>query len=178
MQKSLLFKIFFHPFFVGDLMTKISLRIIDNHVDENSEKGVIQNFIPDIIEICSNPVRAGIIHLLIKSPSTGHSLKVEDIAFRLGTYHRIILHHLERLKNWEIVDIKRQKKYGNKTKRSVWGLNLKYPNWIFEVYDSIKSGYSEAELRRICNRNKSMRNGIKNMRKIRKFSKHSKFESN
>jgi DNA-binding transcriptional ArsR family regulator len=145
-------------------MAKLSLRIIDNNVDEDSEKTVMENFIPDIIDICSNPVRAGIMHLLVKSSSTGHSMKVEEIAFRLGTYHRIILHHLERLKAWELVEVRRMKKYGKRTKRSVWGLNLKYPNWIFEVYDAIKSGYRESELRRICSRNNSMRNGLKRIR--------------
>ena len=92
-------------------MTKVSLRIIDNNVDEESEKGVIQNNVPDLIEICSNPIRAGIIHILIRSPTTGLSLKVEDMAFKLGTYHRIILHHLERLEKWELVEVKRLKKY-------------------------------------------------------------------
>lgn len=58
----------------------------------------------------------------------------------------------------EIVEVRRLKNYGKKTKRSVWGLNLKYPNWIFEVYNSIKSGFSETELKRICSRNISMRN--------------------
>ena len=146
-------------------MTKLSLRIIENHVDENVEKTVIENFIPDMIEICSNPIRAGIIHLLVRSPSTGHSLKVEEMAFRLGTYHRIILHHLERLEKWELVRVRRLKNYGEKVKRSIWGLNLKYPNWIFEVYNSIKSGFTEAELKSMCNRNKNMRNGIKSIRR-------------
>lgn len=144
--------------FQDGTMAEISLRLIKKPVDEEMEKRVIENFLPDMIEICSNPIRAGIIHLLLKSPTTGHSLKVEDIAFRLGTYHRIILHHLERLKKWEIVEVRRLKNYGKKTKRSVWGLNLKYPNWIFEVYNSIKSGFSETELKRICSRNISMRN--------------------
>ena len=138
-------------------MTKLSLRIIDNHVDEDAEKRVIQNFLPDIIEISSNPIRAGIIYALAKTPATGHSMKVEDMAFRLGKYHRIVLHHLERLEKWELVEVKRTKAYGRKTKRSVWGLNLKYPNWIFEVYHSVKSGFSDRELETLCNTNRSMR---------------------
>jgi DNA-binding transcriptional ArsR family regulator len=143
-------------------MKELSLRLIKKPVDEETEKKVIENFLPDIIEICSNPVRACIIHLLIKSQSTGHSLKVEDMAFRLGTYHRIVLHHLERLKKWELVEVRRLKSYGKKSKRSVWGLNLRYPNWIFEVYTSIKNGFTETELKKMCGRNISMRNGIKN----------------
>jgi DNA-binding transcriptional ArsR family regulator len=145
-------------------MSKLSLRIIDNQVDESTEKRVIDNFIPDIIEICSNPVRAGIIHLLVNSPSTGHSLKVEYMAFRLGTYHRIIIHHLERLEKWGLVEVKRFRGTGRRGKRSVWGLNLKHPNWIFEVYGSIKAGFTRGELKLICSRKKSMRNGIRKFR--------------
>ncbi len=139
-------------------MAGLALRIIKKPVDEEAEKKVIESFLPDMIEICSNHIRAGIIHLLVNSPATGHSLKVEDMAYRLGTYHRVVLHHLERLKKWDIVEVKRLKTYGKKTRRSVWGLNLKYPNWIFEVYNSIKNGFSERELKMLVSRNKSLRN--------------------
>lgn len=138
-------------------MTEIYLRLIENPAEESIEKGVINNNLSDINEICSNPLRAAIVHILLNSPQTGYSASVEQLAYRLGTYHRVVIHHLERLEKWEIVKVRRMKTHGAKTRRSIWGLNLQYPNWLFEVYENIKSSYSEDDLKKISSINSKLR---------------------
>ncbi len=135
----------------------LSLRTNGMPLDTDTEKTVINDLLPELIDISSNPIRAGIVHLLVNSPNTGHAMKVEELAYRLGTYHRVILHHLERLADWDVIEVRVSRSYGQKTKRSVWGLKLKYPNWIFEVYNSMKDGFGDTELRKLTTKNKSVR---------------------
>jgi len=126
-------------------------------VDE-TEESIIFNLRPEFNRICYNPVRASIIHLLVKSKELNHSLSVEEISRRLGKRHSVIIHHLEKLMKWKIVNVVRSYRYGRKRKRSIWGLNLEYLNLIQNVYSHmLKTFYTIHELDRLCNVNKSVR---------------------
>jgi hypothetical protein len=138
-------------------MNKISLRII-KPVDKDADVDIITRFMPEIGTICSNKIRSGIIHLLINSPRSMHSMKVEGLCFKLGIRQSVCIHHLEKLSEWRLVEVKKYQKYGKKTRRTIWGLNLNYPNWILECYKSIRSHFfSEKQLDKITNIDKSLR---------------------
>jgi len=138
-------------------MNKTSLRIMEP-VDKEVDINILARFIPEIGMICSNQTRAGILYLLINSPETLHSMKVEELCFKLGIRQSVCIHHLEKLSEWRLVEVKKNQRYGNRTRRSIWGLDLKYPNWISECYKSIRTHFfSEKELDKITNINKSLR---------------------
>jgi hypothetical protein len=139
-------------------MQKIFLKLIQP-VNEDADLATMNQFLPELSIICNNKTRAGILHLLINSPKTLHSMKVEELAFRLGTRPRVIIFHLERMKNWKLLEVKKNQKYGNKERRSIWGIDLRYPNWILECYKTIRTHFfTEDELNEITNQNKSFRN--------------------
>jgi DNA-binding transcriptional ArsR family regulator len=139
------------------LMNKISLRLVEP-LDEKTDFNILARFMPEIGIICSNKVRAGVLHLLVNSPQTMHSMKVEEMCFKLGIRQSVAIHHLERLEEWRLVEIKKHQTYGNKTRRSIWGLDLRYPNWVSECYKSIRSHFfTEKELEKITTINKSLR---------------------
>ena len=138
-------------------MNRISLRVIEK-VDRETEISSLSQFLPEVNTICSNKIRAGILHLLISCPETMHSMKVEDLCFRLGIRPTICIHHLERLNGWKLIEVKKNQKYGARTRRSIWGLNLKNPNWILECYKIIRSYFfTEKDLDKLVNNNKSFR---------------------
>lgn len=138
-------------------MNKISLRVI-NSVDEEANTDILTRFMPEIESICSNKTRAGILHLLINSPESLHSMKVENLCFKLGIRQAVCVHHLEKLNEWKLIEVKKYQKYGNKIRRSIWGLDLRYPDWILECYKRIRVHFfSEKELDQITNINKSLR---------------------
>ncbi len=138
-------------------MNKVSLRIV-KPINKDADIDTLTRYMPEIGTICSNQTRAGILHLLINSPGIMHSMKVEDLCFKLGIRQSVCIHHLEKLNEWKLIEVKKHQKYGNKTRRSIWGLNLNYPNWILECYKSIRSYFfSEKELDKITNINKSLR---------------------
>jgi len=138
-------------------MNKFSLRLVQKANKEN-EVLILSQFLPEINEICSNKIRAGILYLLISCPETMHSMRVEDLCFRLGVRPTICIYHLEKLKECNLVEVKKNQKYGRKTRRSIWGLNLKYPSWIQECYKMTRSYFfSEKELFKLINVNKSFR---------------------
>ena len=138
-------------------MSKISLRLIEP-VDKENDYGTMARFMPELRIICSNQTRAGIMHLLVNSPETIHSMSVEEMCFKLGIRQSVAIHHLEKLEDWRLVEVKKHQNYGNKTRRSIWGLNLKHPNWISECYKGVRSHFfSEKELDGITNINKSLR---------------------
>jgi len=138
-------------------MNKISLRVIKS-VDEEANVDVLTKFMPEIEIICSNRTRAGILHLLINSPQSLHSMKVENLCFKLGIRQAVCVHHLEKLNEWKLIEVKKYQKYGNKIRRSIWGLDLRYPHWILECYKRIRVHFfSEKELNQITNINKSLR---------------------
>jgi len=129
--------------------------------EENEEK-IIELIRPEFNYICYNPVRAGILHLLIKNREVGHALSVEEIAKKLGKRHSVIIHHLEKLNEWKVVRVVKTVKHGDKERRKIWGLNLKYPNLIKEVYKhTLKFFYTQQELEEICSVNINLRKAKK-----------------
>ncbi len=125
---------------------------------EEDEMSYINYLRPIFNRICYNSIRACIIHLLVKAKDFNHALPVEEIAFRLGKRHSVILFHLEKLEEWKIVVVVRKEKYGKKKKRSVWGLNSKYTNLVREIYFHIlKTFFTVEELDRMCSVNKNVR---------------------
>ena len=138
-------------------MNKVSLRII-KPVNKDADIDIISRFMPEIGTICSNQTRAGILHLLVNSPETMHSMKVEGLCFKLGIRQSVCIHHLEKLNEWRLIDVKKHQRYGNKTRRSIWGLDLRYPNWVLECYKNVRSHFfSEKELNKVTNINKNLR---------------------
>ena len=134
-------------------MSKTFLRVMQP-VNNDADMQIITQFLPEISSICANKTRAGILYLLINSPETMHSMKVEEISFKLGIRQPVCIHHLERLNGWKLVDVKKSQKYGDKNRRSIWGLDLRYPNWILECYKNIRSFFfTEKELNEITGRN-------------------------
>jgi len=130
----------------------------DEAIDPKIEERIINLLKPEFNLICYNPIRASILHLLIKTKELNHALRVEEIAFKLGKRHSVILHHLEQLKEWNLVRIVKNSKWGNKQKRVIWGLNLKYPRLILNVYAHLlKTFYTIQELERMCNVNLNVR---------------------
>ena len=123
-----------------------------------NEESIIFNVRPEFNRITYNSIRASIIHLLVKSKDLNHTLSVEEIAYKLGKRHSVVIHHLEKLSDWNIVGVVKSFKYGNRNKRSIWGLNLKYPNLIQNVYSHmLKTFYTQNELDKMCNINKCTR---------------------
>jgi len=139
-------------------MSKVFLRVIEP-VNEEEELKIIKEFSPQMSIICSNPIRAGILHLLINSPESLHSMQVEELCFRLGIKPSVCIHHLEKLSEWKLIEVKKTSKYGEKNRRSIWGLNLKHPNWILECYKNIREFFfTEKELEEITSKNRDFRN--------------------
>jgi DNA-binding transcriptional ArsR family regulator len=136
-------------------MNRVLLDVKD--IDEN-EESIIYSLRPEFNRICYNSIRASIIHLLVKTKELNHSLCVEEISHRLGKRHSVIIHHLEKLMDWKIVDVVKTYKYGRKQRRSIWGLNLRYPNLIKDVYSYLlKTFYTISELEELCNVNQTAR---------------------
>jgi len=133
-------------------------KILDIQDTAENEDSIMFNLRPEFNRICYNPIRASIIHLLVKSKDLNYSLSVEEIAHKLGKRHSIIIHHLEKLHYWKIVDVVRSFKHGNKNRRSIWGLNLKYPNLVQNTYSHmLKTFYTASELDKMCCVNKNTR---------------------
>ena len=113
---------------------------------------------PELNRICSNPTRACIIHLLAQSKDLNHTMQVEEISKKMGKRHSVITYHLERLMDWKVVKVAKSVRYGESEKRSIWGLNLDYPDLVKEVYARIlKFFYTQKELDKMCSLNKSVR---------------------
>jgi DNA-binding transcriptional ArsR family regulator len=133
-------------------------KILLNQEGAENEDSVLYSVRPEFNRICYNPIRASIIHLLIKSKDLNHALSVEEIANKIGKRHSVVIHHLEKLMEWKVIDVVKSYKYGDKQKRSIWGLNLKYPNLIQNIYSHmIKTFYNVNELDRMCCINKNVR---------------------
>ena len=129
---------------------------IDELVED--EESLILNLRPEFNRICYNPVRAGIMHLLVSSRGLNHSMSVEDIAKKLGKRHSVIIYHLEKLRGWKIVSVVRTYKYGSKQKRSIWGLNLSHTDLIHDVYSHMtKTFYTMRDLEDMCSVNRNVR---------------------
>ena len=124
----------------------------------DNEDSIVLNLRPEFNRICYNPIRASTIHLLIKSKSLNYTSSVEEIAYKLGKRHSVVIHHLEKLYKWKIVDVIRSSKYGEKNRRSIWGLNMKCPGLVQEVYSHmLKNFYTAKGLDELCSANKNVR---------------------
>lgn len=135
--------------------------IKESLTDENVEDFLISALRPELNYISSNHIRACIIHLLVNNRDLNHTMQVEEIARRLGKRHSVIIYHLERLLAWKIVEVVRSVEYGNTEKRTIWGLNLEYPNLIREIYSRIlKFFFTQEELDDMCSINKSVRKHV------------------
>ncbi len=53
----------------------------------DNEESIMFSLRPEFNRICYNPLRASIIHLLVKSKDLNYSLSVEEIAYKLGKRH-------------------------------------------------------------------------------------------
>jgi len=126
--------------------------------DKQAEEFLMSTLRPELNYICSNPVRACIMHMLVANKDLGHTMQVEDIARRIGKRHSVVIYHLERLLEWRIVKIIKSVEYGNTEKRTIWGLNLEYPNLMREVYTRIlKFFFTQKELDKMCSINRNVR---------------------
>src|SRR3972149_1537883 len=95
-------------------------------VNKDLDFQVANRFLPEVGQICSNRTRASILYLLIKSPDTLHAVQVEKLAFRIGVRPRVVIYHLEKLREWGLVDVKKNQKYGSKNRRTIWGIDLNH----------------------------------------------------
>jgi len=139
-------------------MAQILLRASSQEIDEGAEGSLFNELRPDFNFICSNPTRACILHILVKSPELNHSMSVEEIASKLGKRHSVIIHHLEMLEGWKLVKVVKHSNYGDKTRRRVWGLNLECPAVVAEIYRyALKNFYTQKELESMCSINKNVR---------------------
>jgi DNA-binding transcriptional ArsR family regulator len=135
----------------GELESKFLRRM-------DEEFSVVSNLLPQVTSICSNHVRASILHLPVNTPDTLHSMQVEEMAFRIGVRSRTVVYHLERLKQWKLVDVKKVQKHGDKSRMSIWGLNLENRDWIIKCYSNITTHFfDDAELDEMTSRNISFR---------------------
>ena len=127
--------------------------------DQNAEDMIIASIRPELNYISSNPIRACIIHMLVKNKELGHTMRVEELSRRLGKRHSVIIYHLERLQDWKILRVVRAVKYGDEgAKRSIWGLNMEFPNLVREVYSHMsKTFYTQKDLDRMCSVNRNVR---------------------
>jgi DNA-binding transcriptional ArsR family regulator len=138
-------------------MSRITLTSVNGN-DNQIEESFINAIRPELNFIASNPVRASILHLLTSAADLNHSMQVEEMAFRIGKRHSVIIYHLEQLANWKIVEVVKSGRYGIKGRRNIWGLNMKFPNLISSVYSRIiKFFYTQNELEKMCNVNTNVR---------------------
>jgi DNA-binding transcriptional ArsR family regulator len=132
--------------------------LLDNGRVAENEESIIYSLKPEFNRICYSPTRASIIHLLVKSKDLNHCLSVEEIAQKLGKRHSVVIHHLEKLSEWKVVDVVKTSKYGSKERRSIWGLNLKYPNLVQSVYSHmLKTFFTVNDLEKMCSVNVNVR---------------------
>ena len=126
--------------------------------ENEDEQELINDLRHELNYICRNPVRASILHMLIRSGEVNHALSAEEIARKTGKRHSVVIYHLEQLHNWQLVGVVKLTGYGFKQRRSIWGLNLKYPNLVKEVYGYLlKTFYTAKDLDSMCNVNKNVR---------------------
>jgi len=137
---------------------KTVLRSTTNGENNRIEESIINAVRPEMNYIVSNPVRACILHLLVKAEDLNHAMQVEEIAFKLGKRHSVVIYHLEQLEKWRLVDVVKNGRYGEKGRRNIWGLNLNFPNLVNGVYSRIlKFFYTQSELEKMCNKNTNVR---------------------
>ena len=98
--------------------------------------------------VCSNLNRVCMLYLLRKSPN--QEMQAEEMAFRLGLSHRTILYHLDVLHDYELVEVRKYRKRGERMMRSVWGLRQKNGQ-LDQVFSRIENDFDCKQLeQRIC----------------------------
>ena len=133
-------------------------KVLFSAQEAENEESILFIIRPEFNRIAYNPIRASIIHLLVKSKDLNHALPVEEISHKLGKRHSVVIHHLEKLSSWKIVNVVKTSKHGSKHRRSIWGLNLKYPNLVQNIYmHMLKTFYTSSELDKMCCINKNIR---------------------
>ena len=124
----------------------------------DAEGALISNMRPEFNLISSNPVRASIMHLFVKSKELNHTMQVEEISHRIGKRHSVIIYHLEQLAMWNIVKVVKSVRHGSSEKRSIWGLNMNLPGLVKEVYGhTLKFFFTQKELDKMCSVNRNAR---------------------
>jgi len=99
--------------------------------------------------VCSNLNRVCILHLLKDSPEK--EMQAEKMAYRLGLSHRTVLYHLDILHDYELVEVRKFRKRGNKLMRSVWG--LRKGNHLSKVFSRISRQFDTCELDTLVSKN-------------------------
>ena len=100
--------------------------------------------------VCSNVNRVCILHLLKNTPN--NEIQAERLAYHLGLSHRTVLYHLDILHDYDLVEVRKFRRRGNKLMRSVWG--LKNGNGHLEkVLSAIRRNFNPQELNNLVTRN-------------------------
>lgn len=127
------------------------MEMLDQKILKSEERAVYA----DLDFLASNLTRMAILHLLMKSKETDHCMNVEKISYRLGKNHRVILHHLEKLKEYGIVTVIKTSKNG---RRKTWGIVKEKSELIREVYFyCLKNYFTQAQLERASSKNRAVR---------------------
>jgi DNA-binding transcriptional ArsR family regulator len=100
--------------------------------------------------VCSNLNRVCILHLL--RGSENKEMQAERMAYRLGLSHRTVLYHLDILHDYELVEVRKFRKRGNKLMRSVWGLKNGNGH-LDKVFTKIQKSFDMSELDNLINKN-------------------------
>lgn len=141
--------------------TEDNNQLLISHSDDTlieDENYFISLLKPELNIVCSNPIRASIVHMLMKNKDLNYTMQVEEISKKIGKRHSVVIYHLERLKAWKVVKVVKSIDCGEYQKRSIWGLNLEYPSLVKEVYGRIlKLYYTQKELDNKCTVNKNLR---------------------
>ncbi len=104
-----------------------------------------------------SPLKAAIFFVLYHSKHSGHCMSVEHMSRRLGRRHSIIIYHLEALKEMGLAKVVIEKRHGNSSRRSVWGLRMDNKELVNLVRDYVFSAYSREKLWEMTTRNLRMR---------------------
>jgi DNA-binding transcriptional ArsR family regulator len=127
------------------------MEMLDQKILKSEERAVYA----DLDFLASNLTRMAILHLLMKSKETDHCMNVEKISYHLGKNHRVILHHLEKLKEYGIVTVIKTSKNG---RRKTWGIVKEKSDLIREVYFyCLKNYFTQAQLERASSKNRAVR---------------------
>ena len=100
--------------------------------------------------VCSNLNRVCILHLL--KGSNNKEMQAEQMAYRLGLSHRTVLYHLDILHDYELVEVRKFRKRGNKLMRSVWGLKNGNGH-LTKVFSKINKNFDQNRLDELINKN-------------------------
>lgn len=99
--------------------------------------------------VCSNLNRVCILHLL--KVSENQEMQAEQMAYRLGLSHRTVLYHLDILHDYNLVEVRKFRKRGDKLMRSVWGLGRN--SHIDKVFKRICKDFDVKQLESMVNQN-------------------------